>query len=101
MNLTPLLNPSLLVQAEEETLNEETIVQSSPATVKKRKKTQTLVHEAVFHMPYILNHLNIKTHLHSLVSVVNTAQQTFPVVFCLIYPHHTHVSKKSHELLLE
>jgi len=40
VNLTPLLNPNLLVLAEEESLNEETIAQSSPATVKKGTKNK-------------------------------------------------------------
>lgn len=38
MTLTPLLNLNLLFRAEVETLNEEMIAQSSPATVEKRKR---------------------------------------------------------------
>lgn len=45
MNLTPVLNPNLLVQAGEESLNKETISQNSPATVYKKEKKKQICYD--------------------------------------------------------
>ena len=67
------------------------------------KNGKTAMLWSAFHMPYIhwTNwRWTQRWSLHSLVSAVHIAQQTFPVISCSIYQRRTHVSKTSHELLL-